>query len=205
MSGRSRRRLGTIASTFALVISATVAALLLLPALLGYQRYIIVSGSMEPKLPVGSVVYDEVVPVGDLHVGDIITFVPPPEYDVPDPVTHRIVEILPNQIDQSGNHQTVFRTKGDANEDVDPWLMVLDQPKQARVVHVVPYLGYVYAFLNLRWVQILLIGVPAIAIAVGLVILLWRAAGDAVREERQHEASQQPRTDEQQHEAGTRR
>ena len=53
----------------------------------------IVSGSMEPAIPTGSVVYDEVVPVEDLEVGDVITFVPPPEYGIAEPVTHRIVEI----------------------------------------------------------------------------------------------------------------
>ena len=37
---------------------------------------------MEPTIPVGSVIYDEVVPVDQIEVGDIITFVPPPEYGV---------------------------------------------------------------------------------------------------------------------------
>lgn len=203
MSSHRMRRFGTILSTLALVVSAGIAVLLVVPSLLGYQRYIIVTGSMVPTLPIGSVVYDEVVPVGSLRVGDIITFVPPPEFGVEDPVTHRIVEILPDQVDQNGNHQTVYRTKGDANEDKDPWLMVLDQPTQARVVHVVPYLGYVYAFLSLRWVQILLIGIPAIAIAVLLGLLLWQAAGEAVAEEREGDASRQGSTEDQQHEAGT--
>ena len=89
----TRHRVATIAIWTSLVVALLLATMMMLPTLLGYQRYVIVSGSMVPTLPVGSVVYDEVVPVSELAVGDIITFVPPPEYGIDDPVTHRIVKI----------------------------------------------------------------------------------------------------------------
>jgi signal peptidase len=180
---RSWRRVSSVLSWVVLAAALLIAGILVLPTLLGMQRYVIVSGSMVPTISVGSVVYDEVVPVEDLEVGDIITFVPPPEYGVDDPVTHRIVKI-----GTGDNGETTFRTQGDANAAPDQWTMVLDGPEQARMVRSIPYVGYVYIALSHGWVQLLLIGLPAIAIAIYLGIALWRTAGAAVREEREQVA-----------------
>jgi signal peptidase I len=180
---RSWHRSASVASWVALGVSMVIAGILVLPTLLGLQRYVIVSGSMVPTISVGSVVYDEVVPVEDLEVGDIITFVPPSEYGIDDPVTHRIVEI-----GTGDNGETTFRTQGDANAAPDQWTMVLDGPEQARMVRSIPYVGYVYIALSHGWVQLLLIGLPALAIAIYLGIALWRTAGAAVVEERDRAA-----------------
>ena len=83
----------------------------------------------------------------------------------------------------------MFRTQGDANEEMDAWKMVLTGPDQARVVHHIPYVGYFYMALQVRWVQVLLIGLPAIGLVFYLVVSLWRVSGDGVREEREREAS----------------
>jgi signal peptidase I len=186
VSGKVRfaHRLVSWLVTIALVGATVLAVLMVVPSLLGYQRYVIISGSMEPTLPVGSVVYDEVVPVDDIVVGDIITFVPPPEFDIDSPVTHRVVEVAIAEENSSHPGQRLFRTKGDNNEDVDPWRMVLDGPDQARVEHHVPYVGYFYMALQVRWVQLLLIVVPAVALVTYIVITLWRVSGEAVLEEK---------------------
>ena len=176
--------------TAIMLLAVVLALFMVVPALLGYQRYVIVSGSMEPTIPVGSVVYDEVVPVDDLAVGDIITFVPPPEYGITDPVTHRIVEITVAGEKSSSPGTRLFRTKGDNNEDVDAWQMVLDGPDQARVVRHVPYVGYAYLALQVRWVQVLVVSIPAAGLIAYIVITMWRVSGDAVRTQ-QHEAQQE--------------
>lgn len=192
---RERRPLrvavGRVASTVGLILVLALAALMLVPSLLGYHRYVIVSGSMEPAIPTGSVVYDKTVPVAELEVRDVITFLPPPEYGVTRPVTHRIIEITaapPDQRDQAAAGR-MFRTKGDANEDPDPWIMMLDQAGQDRVEHHVPYVGYVYGWLNERWVQLLVIGLPALLIMIAIVRALWHEAGEAVIEAQEVEAS----------------
>lgn len=187
MSGKARlaHRLVSWLVTFALVAASVLALLMVVPALLGYERYVIVSGSMEPTLPVGCVVYDEVVPVDDIEVGDVITFVPPPEFDIDDPVTHRVVQVSTAEEGSSHPGERLFLTKGDNNDDVDPWRMVLDGPDQARVEHHVPYVGYFYMALQVRWVRLLLIVVPAVALVSYIVITLWRVSGDAVLEERE--------------------
>lgn len=183
-------RVGHALSTLGLIVVVTIAALMLVPSLFGYKRYVIVSGSMEPTIGTGSVVYAKPVPIADLRVRDIITFVPPAEFDIDLPVTHRIVEIVPTapgaEIDgkavAAGTLQ--FRTKGDANEQPDPWKMVPDKPEQPRVEHHIEKLGYIYGFLSHRWVQLLLIGLPALILAVVIARALWREAGQAVVRER---------------------
>ena len=182
------------AITLLMMIGALALALILiLPTLLGYERYVIVSGSMEPTVPVGAVVYDEVVPVEDIETGDIITFVPPPEYGIDDPVTHRVIEISIAGDNTSHPGARLFQTKGDANDDADPWKMVLDGPEQARYVRHIPYVGYVYMALHVRWVQVLLIGLPALALVGYIGVTLWRLSAQGVEEERrrQQELDQQ--------------
>jgi signal peptidase len=174
------KRVLHVLSWVVFVAVLAIAGLMLIPSLLGYDRYVIVSGSMEPAIGTGSVVYDRAVPVEDLSVGDVVTFMPPPEFHQKDPVTHRIHKI---SHDSKGARQ--FRTKGDANESVDPWTIVFDGPDQARVEHHVEKVGYVYMALSNRWVQLLVIGVPAMLLFALIVIALWREAGEAVtREER---------------------
>lgn len=188
MRSRRARRIITALSFLAVALTAILAVAMVLPKLIGYERFVITSGSMDPTLPVGSIVYDRVVPVDALKVGDIITFVPPPAYGVRTHVTHRIVEIDRDTRDRFGRRQTIFRTKGDSNPDVDPWRMVLDRDEHAIVAYHLPYLGYVYLFLSRRWVQVALIGVPAILFAIGMGFLLWQTAGAGVRDARREQA-----------------
>lgn len=155
MLRRGRRVLATL-----LAAGMTLAAAgFVLAGLAGFQRYVIVGGSMTGTYDLGSVVFDRPVPVRELRVGDVITYLPPPDAGVPHLVTHRIAQI------RSVDGHTVFRTKGDANPAADPWRFQLDAPTQARVQLSVPYVGFVSYALAQRWVRILLIGVPAGLIA----------------------------------------
>jgi signal peptidase len=156
-----------------------LAAVMLIPAALGYQRYVITSGSMTGTYDRGSLVYDEVVPVSELRVGNVITFTPPRGSGPTGRVTHRIIAI---GSDRAGNR--VFRTKGDANSSPDPWKITLSGPRQARVVTHVPYVGFVFAALAIKQVRMLVIGLPAILIALALLAGLWREAGEEARTKR---------------------
>jgi signal peptidase I len=166
------------------VVCFALAAVTMVPAALGMEHYVIVGGSMDGTIDRGSVVFDESVPVGALRVGDVITYTPPSNAHANPLVTHRIVSI------QRGKDQArVFRTKGDANEAPDPWHFTLDQPDQAKVAGHVPYVGYALAALEIRWVRLLAIGVPALLVALSVFASLVRDA----REERSIEARCGPR------------
>ena len=155
---RPRRFVGR-AITVTCVLVTLLALAFLLPALFGLQRYVITGDSMTGTIDLGSVVYDEVVPVNELRVGDIITYRPPPGSGIDHMVTHRIVSI----------HDGVYRTKGDAVPQQDPWKFKLDSSQQARVAFSVPYLGYPLIWLADRETRMLVIGLPAALI--GLISL----------------------------------
>jgi signal peptidase len=160
-----RKRLGTALATALCAACLGLAGLMLLPGLLGYQRYVITSGSMTGTYDRGSVVFDEVVPVSDLRVGDAITYTPPAGPGPSGRITHRIVWIGSDQF----GRQTL-RTKGDANEAADPWTFTLDGATQARVAFHFPYVGYVLSALAVRQVRMAVIGLPALLIALCVLV-----------------------------------
>jgi signal peptidase len=148
-----------------LTLTMLVALAFLLPSLMGLQRYVIMGGSMEGTYDLGSVVLSEVVPVSELEVGDVITYVPPAESGITTLVTHRIVSIDGEDL----------RTQGDANPAVDPWTFQLTAATQPRVVAHVPYAGYVFMALADRGTRMALIGLPAALIALWSLVELGRA------------------------------
>ena len=89
----------------------------------------VLSGSMRPTLSPGDVAITQGVPMGSVHVGDVIVFVPPTESH---PVIHRITSL----------HDGVITTKGDANSVADPWHVTLVGSTAYRLVAVVPFLGW---------------------------------------------------------------
>jgi signal peptidase len=169
---RAVRWAGAVATLLCLVL----AAILLVPAGLGYQRYVIVSGSMTGAYDRGSIVFDREVPVADLQVGDTITYQPPSETPSDELITHRIAWI---GADEQGGR--LFRTRGDANPSPDPWTFSLDKPDQARVAFSVPYVGYLLAALSIPAVRMLAIGIPAVLLALLILAGIWRDAGQEAR------------------------
>ena len=98
-----------------------------LPHYVGYELFHVVSGSMEPSIPVGSVVYVKPTAPETVAVGQVIAF--ESEGSV---VIHRVVN---NKIVEG-----LFTTKGDANEGEDMTDLPYDRLIGVEVLHV-PYLG----------------------------------------------------------------
>jgi signal peptidase len=169
------RRIGRALTALLIAAGLALAAFLIIPALLGWERYVIVSGSMTGTYDRGSLVMDEVVPVASLRVGDVITYRPPRGAGPEGLVTHRISSIGHDPRDK---RVRVFRTKGDANEVADPWTFTLPEGRQARVVAGVPYAGHALAAFAKREVRMILIGFPAALIALFAIAGLWREAGE---------------------------
>jgi len=175
-----RRRLGSWAINALLAIGVVLTLLIVLPAILGYQRYVMDGHSMETAIPFASMAYDEKVNVDDLKVGDVITFKPPPEYNVQNLVTHRIYSISTLE-----DGRRAFQTKGDNNEAKDPWTMTLDSSVQPRVAFHLPYVGYIYLALSHWWVRFVLIVLPLLICAIWIAVILWREAGREAEEAKQ--------------------
>jgi signal peptidase I len=131
-----------------------------IPKLLGYQSYVITTGSMRGTADPGSLVLARTVPTSALQVGDVITYVPPPDAGVTHPVTHRIVDVTLND-----EGQRILQTKGDANPTPDPWVFTLSSEVQPRMVLSLPLAGYPVLLLADRTVRMIAVGGPALIVA----------------------------------------
>lgn len=116
---------------------------------------IVKSGSMEPTIPTGSIVL--VQPQAQYAIGDIITFGPDTKSEIP--TTHRIIDY------RMENGVEMIQTKGDANEEADPQL-IMERDIIGKVMVHAPYVGFVIDFARQPLGFALLIAIPA-----GLVIL----------------------------------
>lgn len=153
-----------------------LAAIMLVPAALGFHRYVILTGSMTGTYDPGSIVYDRPVPTSTLRVGDPITYSPPPGASLHDRVTHRIYRVT-----TAPDGRRVFQTKGDFNELPDNWRFVLPQPTQDKVVFHIPYVGYAFELLSVPQYRKIVIGIPAVLVAMWVIAGLWKEGGEAQR------------------------
>lgn len=118
-------------------------------ALFGYRYYTILTPSMSPTYNVGDMIFVQLKGPEDINEGDVITFNPSQDSDAY--LTHRVTEKI---VDYQGTGVTCFRTRGDANDSEDSFLIESD-----RVIGTVnfgiPYLGFVVRFIQLRWYIVL--------------------------------------------------
>lgn len=114
-------------------------------SLFGYRYYTILTPSMQPAYNVGDMIFVKVGDTDNIKEGDVITF--NPSSDSGAYLTHRVTEKITNY---EGSGVTCFRTKGDANDSNDSFLIDED-----RVIGKVGFrivkLGYIIRFIQLRW------------------------------------------------------
>lgn len=150
-----KKVLNVITSVFVGMVVVLVLALVGV-RLLGIQTYVVLSGSMEPTYPTGSLLYVKHIDTNELKVGDPITFM----VDEDTVATHRIIEIIPDDEDSSILR---FRTQGDANNSPDGTAVhyknVIGKP-----ILCIPYMGYVANFVQNPPGKYLAIGAAAILI-----------------------------------------
>ena len=130
-------------------------SLLVLPGMTGFHMYNVLSGSMEPAIPVGSLLYVRSGDPEQVEDEDIIAFYGSLEDS--GIITHRVVK---NNV-VSGT----FFTKGDANDKEDPTPVSYDN-YIGRVTLSVPYVGRVLTIMTS------LEGKIAAACIVGLGVIL---------------------------------
>lgn len=149
-----KKKISAMLKAVVILISLVGVGIVWFPSALGYKAYAIETGSMEPTIKQGSMVYVEPCSnFEDYEVDDIVTFTDKIQKQS---FTHRIVSI------DSVNR--VFETKGDANEinDLEPTPASLAVGK---VRIAVPYLGYAATVLKNTVAKIV----------IALVYLVWAA------------------------------
>ena len=143
----------------------------------------VLSGSMEPAIKTGSVVF--VKPAhstgsgqADYKIGDIITFGDQEGSEAL--TTHRIVEI------EIEDGKTLYTVKGDANNAADT-RKVPSENVVGKTLFSIPFLGYLLNFAKQPIGFILLIWVPAI-------IIIWEEI-EKIRKELKRKPKIEPKTE----------
>ncbi|ATD71616.1 MULTISPECIES: signal peptidase I [Gordonia] len=108
---------------------------ILIPKIAGAQPYTVLTGSMEPDYPPGTLIVVKPRPADEIGVGDVITY--QIRSGSPEVITHRVIEVT-----RDDDGEPRFITQGDANggADEDPV-----RPVQVRgtLWYSAPYFGWV--------------------------------------------------------------
>lgn len=122
--------------TLVWVLLAGIVLLLLatvvVPRLGGATGYDVLSGSMKPTLPPGTLVVVRPSTIDDLRLGDVVTF--QKESGRPEVVTHRVVGF-----GTAADGTSRVLTQGDANDAPDP--LVEAGQLRGRLWYAVPHVG----------------------------------------------------------------
>ena len=133
---REGRILGMIGNILMVLVMFACLSLVI-PKIAGYDAYVVVSGSMEPNIPVGSIVFAKECDPATLSTGDVIVFVDPSRSQTP--ITHRVVT--------NNTKKATLTTKGDANESEDKNPILYENVKGKVDAHI-PRIGFVAATLT---------------------------------------------------------
>lgn len=128
-------------------LAITIYVLLVLPKIFGNNPVVVLSSSMTPNYPVGTIVYYHSIQKEKIKVNDVITFKTTNNKFV----THRVNKLVDNK----------FETKGDANNSPDAKLVDYKDVVGKVAPISIPYLGYYVEFINTNFY-----------IVIGVVIIL---------------------------------
>ncbi|MDQ1130095.1 signal peptidase I [Microbacterium sp. SORGH_AS_0888] len=155
---------------WSIVTSTALGALVLLamltqgvPLALGAQPYSVLTGSMRPGIPPGSLVAVRAVPFDDIRIGDIVTY--QLESGEPAVVTHRVVGRS-----EASDGERMLTTRGDANNVADA-APVREVQVRGIVVYAVPLLGYPGSILNGPTRSGIVVGAGGAVVLYGLFVL----------------------------------
>lgn len=139
------KKIWDVTSSVLVGVVVIFAVLLIGVRLFGIQVYSVISGSMEPEYPVGSLIYVKEVKPSEVQVGDVITFV----LSNKTPATHRVIGI--------DKDNQLFNTQGDANyqinDETGEKVYMEDPPVHfnyliGKPVFKIPVLGYIAYYIQ---------------------------------------------------------
>lgn len=147
-----------VSGTALIVIVILLCSLLVLPGAFQFHMYNVISGSMEPEIKVGSLIYVREGEPEEIEEKDVIAFFSSVEEG--SIITHRVVK---NNV-VSGT----FTTKGDANSSEDPTPVSYDN-FIGKVVFKIPYLGKALAILTSFYGKVGMASVVCLGVVLNLI------------------------------------
>ncbi|WP_309648788.1 signal peptidase I [Nocardioides sp.] len=167
-AGRRRLR-RVLAWTVILLGVGLVVLTVVVPRVAGATPYVVLTGSMAPHLPPGTLVVVRPVDASDVRTGDVVTY--QVRSGEPVVVTHRVVG---KGVGAGG--EVVLRTRGDANGAADE-LWVRPVQLRGEVWYDVPHIGRVSNLLSVaqRNQGARLVGLGLLGYAAFQLLGAWRA------------------------------
>ena len=152
----------SLLGTLILVVVIIVCLPFTIPRMLGGQIYTVISGSMEPEIPVGSLVYVERIEPENVMVDEVIAFYGGRDSNAI--ITHRVVE---NRVIMGE-----FITKGDANQtnDMNP---VDYDCLIGKVEFIIPNMGIAAQALSSTNGKIMAAGLIGLAVVLHLIASIF--------------------------------
>ncbi|GAB3410787.1 hypothetical protein GCM10027515_31550 [Schumannella luteola] len=167
----------TISAALLLFVAIVALLVVAIPAATGSTPYTVLTSSMEPKYPAGTLVVIKPVAAENVQVGDVITY--QLHSGEPEVVTHRVIAI-----DNPIGGERTFTTKGD-NNDIADAAPVREVQVRGELWYAVPLIGWVNNVING--------GTRAVIIPIAAVVLFgyagWMFVGSVLdRRRRRREA-----------------
>jgi len=162
-----RHAVGRVLGFVALCVALFAAVLLIvIPAVTGSQPYTVLTNSMAPKYPPGTLLIVEPVEFDSLKLGDVITY--QLKSGEPAVVTHRIVSV---GVNQDGDRTLI--TKGD-NNTLEDEVPVQKVQVRGKLLYAVPHVGWAANWMEnnnregvAKWLAVGLIGYGVASIVIG--------------------------------------
>ena len=171
-----RHYIGLALSGSLLVIVLALGVLVIVvPAISGGTALTVLTQSMEPKLPPGTLIIIRPTPIGDIKIGDVLTY--QIKSGQPEVVSHRVIS---RSDDTTG--RATFITKGDNNDLPDAKPVQKVQIK-GTLWYSIPWLGYVNNLVGGQG-RSLLIPLVAVALLIYAGYMLASSAAGSLKKKR---------------------
>lgn len=166
------RLVGGIVTAFLLVAVVTV----LLLSITNTAKFVpVLSDSMAPTMPIGSLALTVPLPRSDIRVGDVIVFIDPNHPTIR--VIHRVEHIF--RADEASRftnwkaNELTASTKGDNNPAADPWTVTIADPTVWRLAGSVSNLGFPAIWLLTPTFRVWVFGAASVALIAWMLVLVW--------------------------------
>lgn len=172
-----RRLLGAV-----VVVVAVAGVAVFVASALGLVRLVpVLSNSMAPGMPVGSLAVTLPVPQPEVSAGDVIVFTDP---DVPERrVIHRVTSVYSEEEAATlrgwAPGLLALTTKGDNNPQADPWIVTIADERIWREEAVVPLLGWPSIALAQPQARFALFAVGGALVVGSVLVVIWRRPAEA--------------------------
>lgn len=130
----------SLSGALLLLVLTLFALLVIVPKIMGATPLTVLTSSMEPRLPPGTLIVVGPANTNDLVIGDVATY--QIRSGQPEVITHRIIAIK-----SSTNGSRSFQFQGDNNSLPDLELVESAQI-QGRLWYAVPWIGFANNFVN---------------------------------------------------------